>query len=358
MWSHPLNGSGLGGIAATSSTVIFGDRDLSDQQDVFQCLDAKSGEPLWSLQYAAPGALDYGNTPRGTPLIADGRVYLQGAMGHLHCVRLVDGEILWKRNLRTDFGATDELVWGTCGSPLLADGKLIVNPGAAEASIVALDPVTGKVLWAAPGGPAAYGSLMAVELGGVPQVVGHDAESLGGWRLSSGERLWKLTPDLADDFNVPMPVVDGDALIVSSENNGTRRYTFGEDGRIVSRPVAVAENVAPDTASPVVSGGVLVSLFDQLYALDTATLVQRGVFADEAISTYGSLIASDDRLLVAGASGELLLFDLTGGELQLLSRLTLFHEPGGENYAHPALVGSRLYIRGERALQCVDLATR
>jgi len=37
-------------------------------------------------------------------------------------------------------------VWGVCSSPLTVDGRLIVNPGGPEASVVARDPASGAVL--------------------------------------------------------------------------------------------------------------------------------------------------------------------------------------------------------------------
>lgn len=46
----------------------------------------------------------------------------------------------------------EKLAWGLCGTPLLVDDKLIFAPGSPEASIVALDAKTGKVLWKTPGG--------------------------------------------------------------------------------------------------------------------------------------------------------------------------------------------------------------
>ena len=56
--------------------------------------------------------------------------------------------------------------WGFCGSPLLVDNKLILNPGGPAASVVALDPTSGKTIWQTPGRPASYGSLIAGKLGG------------------------------------------------------------------------------------------------------------------------------------------------------------------------------------------------
>ena len=83
-----MTGAGLSGVAATQQYVVVADRDPLDHFDVFRCLDAQSGQQLWQIQYAAPGNLDYGNSPRATPVIRDGLVYLLGAFGDLHCVTL------------------------------------------------------------------------------------------------------------------------------------------------------------------------------------------------------------------------------------------------------------------------------
>src|SRR5207244_7778620 len=123
-----------------------------------------------------------------------------------------------KKNILREFGA--ELVrWGMSASPLIVDGKLIVNPGAKKAAIVALDPADGKLVWQAPGKPAAYASFIAGRFGGIEQIVGYDAISLGGWDPATGRRLWFLFPPERGDFNVPTPVDLGGKLLLATENN-------------------------------------------------------------------------------------------------------------------------------------------
>ncbi len=196
---------GLGGIAATKDYVILGDRDLEDMGDVFRCYDATTGIPLWTLAYPAIGKLDYGNMPRATPLIHGELVYLLGAFGDLHCVRMATGEVVWMRNLVLDFGVETKLIWGMCASPLIADGKLIVNPGAAHASLVALNPGNGDVIWESPGDKHAYASYICGKFGGVQQIVGYERKTVGGWNLQTGERLWTLTPGTRGRFQCPHP---------------------------------------------------------------------------------------------------------------------------------------------------------
>jgi outer membrane protein assembly factor BamB/ABC-type phosphate/phosphonate transport system substrate-binding protein len=357
LWHRDLPRSGLGGIAATDRYVIFGDRDTLDFCDVFHCLSAADGTPLWSVEYPAVGELDYGNSPRATPLIHGDFVFLHGAFGDLHCVRLQTGETVWARNLRLDFNASDKMVWGMCSSPLIVDGKLIVNPGTPEASLAALDPRTGEVIWQTPGDLAGFGSLIAGRLGGVLQIVGHDRRSLGGWDAETGRRLWKLVPPIEGDFNVPTPVIVGDRLLITTENNGTRLYAFEDGGKIVAEPVAQNDELAPDMSTPVVVGSRVFCVWGELFCLDAADgLKTRWTGADEAFGIYGAVIASGQRVLAIGRGGQLVLADTNGDRFQMLSKLKVFGDAREEFYSHPALVGNRLYIRGTRSIVCLELA--
>ena len=167
--------------------------------------------------------MDFSNSPRANPVIFEELVYLLGAFGDLHCVRLADGQVVWKKNIVKDFGA-ELITWGTCSVPLIVDDKLIVNPGAKEASIVALDRLTGQLIWKVAGEPAAYSSFIAGRFGNVRQIVGYDSISAGGWEVETGKRLWKLVPPIEGDFNVPTPININGRLILTSENNGVRFY--------------------------------------------------------------------------------------------------------------------------------------
>src|SRR5262249_47798534 len=153
---------------------------------------AVDGKETWSHRTPAAGNLDYGNSPRATPLIHDRLAYLFGAFGDLTCVELATGKAKWSINIRDEFDATDERNGGMCASRLLAEGKLIVHPGGKDTAIVALDPKTGKAVWKTPGKPAGYGSYITAKLGGTLQIVGYDTETLGGWEAKTGKRLWTL----------------------------------------------------------------------------------------------------------------------------------------------------------------------
>jgi outer membrane protein assembly factor BamB len=345
----------LAGVAATDRHVIVADRNFDDTGDVFRCLDAYTGKDAWTLRYAATGTLDFGNSPRAMPLITRDRAYLLGAFGHLHCVALDTGKVIWKKNLRDAFGADDKLVWGVCSSPLLVDGRLIVNPGGPEASLVALDPQTGDLVWKTPGGPAAFSSFIVGTFGGHRQLIGYDKTSLGGWDPATGKRLWQLIPPRENDFNVPTAIAYGERLIVATENNGCRLYQFNSEGRIDSTPLAHNRDLGPDTHSPVLVGDRLFGVWNSLHCLNAAKELHEIWSHDEPdYDSYCSIVATDDRLLVTPTTGELHLVDARADSYRLISRMKVLEGDSGV-MSHPALVGKRLYLRGSSLLVCIAL---
>jgi len=355
LWKRPLTGLGLSGIAATDRFVLVADKSKKRRDDVWRCLDADTGREVWALRYPAPNEMDYSNSPRAFPVIHDGRAYLLGAFGQLHCVRLTDGEVLWKRNLAADFGA-DVPEWGYCAAPLIVGDRLIVNPGAKDASLVALGRRTGKTLWKSPGAPAAYASLILARLGGVEQVVGYDAISLGGWDPATGKRLWRLVPEVDGDFNVPTPIDLGGRILVTTENNGTRVYAFDRGGRIRPKAVAINEDLRPDTSTPVALGGLVLGCSGVLACLDLGGgLKTLWEAEDDALSDYAALIVgTNGRVLIAAVTGELLLVRPGRRRYELVGRLRAF-EYESEVWSYPAPMPGRLYLRNQKEIRCLLL---
>ena len=354
VWKKAAMTGGLAGLTVCEGRLILAERDFAEEHDLYRCLNADTGELLWLAQFPAPGKLDDGQSPRAAPVFHAGRVYLLGAFGELRCVNAATGKVLWKRHLPREFKAVLP-TWGMCSPPLVVDDLLIVNPGGTNASLAALDCATGRTRWTSPGGPAAYAAFICAELGGRRQIVGYDQHSLGGWDVRTGERLWTLVPPAEGDFNVPTPIALDNGLLVATENNGTRLYRFDQAGRIVPQPVCAAAGLSPDTTTPVVTGGRVFGVSRGLHCLDLEGAL-RPVWQrdDAALRDHASLLADAERVLVVTMGGELLLLDARAAQCRIVSRLRLF--PDDEDvYAHPALAGSRLYLRGASSVLCVDL---
>jgi len=357
VWRAPMTGLGLAGIAATGRRVVVADKSKDGRRDVWRCLDADSGKQLWTVEYGAPDEMDYSNSPRANPVIHGRDVFLLGAFGDLICADLGSGTVRWRRNIVQEFGA--ELVtWGMCAAPLLVDDKLIVNPGAPKASLAALDLRSGKTLWQTPGGQAAYSPFIVGRFGGVRQIVGYDATTLGGWDPDTGRRLWTHRPPEDGDFNVPTPVPVGDKLLLATENNGTRLHGFDAKGRLVAKPLAVNPDLAPDTTTPVALGGLIFgSSGGSLFCLDTSDgLKTLWSHDDDLFMDHASLIGGNGRLLVMTIEGDLQLVAADRKRYRLIGSQNVFGADADEEvWSHPALVGNHLYIRGADAVVSILL---
>jgi outer membrane protein assembly factor BamB len=270
-------------------------------------------------------------------------------------VKLATGKAVWEVNTADEFEPAEAPKWGTCSTPLLAGGRLIVNPGAKDASLAALDAKTGKIVWSSPGRPAGYGSFVLATFAGKEQIIGHDAISLGGWEPETGKRLWQLVPERSGDFNVPTPIPVGDHLLVATENNGTRLLAFDSSGRIDPKPLAVNRRLAPDTHTPVAANGRVFGLWRRLFCLDLSDGLKAVWDSDDpAFTGYGSVVTDGKRVLVVSERGEFVLFDAGAKEFEPLGRMMVLDGEKGM-YAHPAFVGSKAFVRGASSVVRVDL---
>ncbi len=362
VWQTEITSSGVGGLAVASGLVIAGCRNTTDRLDVFVALDAETGDKRWLVSYPAEGKLDYGNSPRSTPVIAGDRVYLFSAFGDLHCLALETGARIWERRLAKDY-QTPRLEWGLTVTPLVVDGLVIAQPGGRNGCLVALDAETGEDVWKTAGGKPGHAALILAEAGGRRQAIGYDAKTLGGWDVRTGERLWSVTPPLDGDFQVPTPIFIDSAggpprLFVTTENNGSRLYAFRADGTVNPQPISAFSRLAPDSHTPVILGDRVYGIHNGVYCLKLSDgLAPAWRLRDRAFVKYGSLIgsAASKRLLAMTLDCRLILLEDRGESVAELGRLML-RDDGTEMLSHPALVGTRLYVRLGEVIACLELA--
>jgi len=239
----------------------------------------------------------------------------------------------------------------------MADERLIVQPGGTAASLVALDPGTGDLIWETPGGKAPYASLIVASLGGRRQIVGCDAVSFCGWDLKNGARLWTLRPEVPGGFHVPSPFVIRGGLILAGEREGARLYEFTAGGIPSAHPVARQQELAPDAQTPVPVGTHIVGLGADgaLLCLDAGTLKVRGRIEDPDLGVYASCISDNrSRVLTLSETGVLFLHRIEGPSFKELGRLRVAGK-GDHLLSHPALVKDRLFLRIGKRVVALDL---
>ena len=166
-WSYAL-GSGYAGPAVVGNRVIVFHRRAD--QEIVEALDLATGKPLWKAEFNATysGGIDSDKGPRCVPVVKDGRVFVFGAAGDLHCVSLDKGEELWSRSLMADY-AGDEGYFGAGSTPLVIGDYVVTNVGGKGAGLVGVEVKTGKTAWQSGNEGASYAAPTAVTVGGKEQ---------------------------------------------------------------------------------------------------------------------------------------------------------------------------------------------
>lgn len=146
-WRMDAIGTGYSAPAIAGGR-IFGMSNRGEEEVVW-ALSEKDGKELWvkPLGPVQTGGFRQGIEGAGCTPTVDGKsLYVLGFGGDLVCMKVSDGEVLWRRNLITDFGGLLP-TWRYNESPLVDGEKVICTPGGVEATMVALNKNTGELIW-------------------------------------------------------------------------------------------------------------------------------------------------------------------------------------------------------------------
>src|SRR5215207_7061782 len=220
LWKRNDLGGGYSGVAVAAGRILS--MSYRGDQEVVWALDETTGEPLWSTPLGPlpkKGDRQYNQGPRCTPTVDGDRLYVVGVGGDLACLETATGKIVWRKNYPSDFKGRMMGGWGYSESPLVDGDKLICTPGSDTAALVALDKLTGKVIWTAdvPGaGGSGYASVMPAEVGGVRMYVTWLKSGVVGVAARDGKLLWRYGKIANSRANIPTPIVRGEHVLVAS----------------------------------------------------------------------------------------------------------------------------------------------
>lgn len=154
-----------------SSIVVQKDRAFTQYQSLtgqfVLCMDANTGKTLWSYRYDWPFEVTglYPG-PYSTPTLSMDHVYFTTPAGSVSCLTL-SGKLVWSRDLKQEFDGkgTD---FGYACSPTVVDRKVILPVGGRGASLVALDAMSGEVVWKTGDESASYVPVLPITINGLP----------------------------------------------------------------------------------------------------------------------------------------------------------------------------------------------
>jgi outer membrane protein assembly factor BamB len=211
---------------------LYGDIDSVDDDSrqtwKLLCLSRRTGQKFWTrdLHQGVPQIKRHTKaTHANSTPAADGRhvVAFLGSEG-LYCYDYL-GRLLWKKDLGTlDSGyyVAPAAQWGFSSSPIIYDGRVIVQCDVQEGSFLAAYAVeTGAELWKT--------TREDVPTWGTPSIY-HDGQRTciavngyrhsGGYDLQTGEEVWRL--EGGGDIPVPTPVIANGSIFLSSAHGPSR----------------------------------------------------------------------------------------------------------------------------------------
>lgn len=357
LWTVSDIGRGYSSPIITGGTLYI-TGDVGSELRVFAFdLD---GKPKWqttngrSWKRSWPGS-------RSSCTVDAGRLFLMNALGRVACLDPANGKELWSVNILERFGGK----YGTWGLAecLLVDGpRVIVTPGGKKALMAALDRNTGKTLWTtepiAKDAPA-YASPILFELAGRRQIASYSGGHAFGVDAESGKLLWKLPWSAGRQMLGIMPVLDGDAVIVSSSS-----IKGGLSARIRLRPTDDGVEAKEVWTAPVDDlHGTSILLDGRLYGSGHRTHkgwacldARTGEILYKASGLVkGSVMYADGRLYCLSENGIMSLLEATTAGFQTRGQFRLAKARKPDVWPHPVICDGRLYLRYHDKLWCYDI---
>jgi outer membrane protein assembly factor BamB len=356
VWKRML-GSGHAGPVVSDNCVIMTHRQGGEI--ITEALAAADGKSLWKHAYPTTYRDSFGfdNGPRAVPCIAAGKVITHGPEGIVQALNFKTGELIWSYDTVAELESPQGYFGRAC-SPLVTDGKVLLNVGGKNAKggagIIALDLATGKLLWQATDDEASYSSpLLLPEDPGVSAFFTRRGILLT--QVSDGKVLadeyFRAKIDASVNAAAPVPCGDGRLLFTAAYDVGADLWQWNKAERKLTNVWKKADTLDGHYTTPVYHAGHVFGLHGRQESGMTlrCIAVADGKIAWEASDHLqgGTLILVGDKILLHSEAGELWIFTADPQKFNLLQRSQITR---AGHRSHDAFSNGQLYARDAEKL--------
>jgi outer membrane protein assembly factor BamB len=342
--------------------------NIGMENEFVQARSTRDGKPVWTMRVGNVGNPNQ-NPPypkaRSTPTVDGDFVYVLSSDGDLACLEARTGKIRWQKSIRKDFaGQPGE--WAYAESPLVDGDVVVVTPGGAEATMVALNKKTGALIWksAVPGADAAgYASAIVVQGGGRKQYVQCLSKGMVGVDAKTGQFLWRNKDVAKGPAQYFTPVARGEFVYGGALGVGGVLVRVKPEASGVSAEQVYFERGLPNG----MGGAVLVG--DNIYGTEVGQNLVAADFTTGKVKWqdksfgWASLAYADGHLYLHGINGDLGLVEATPDGYREKGRFTPPAQPKKKQagpfpegaFAYPVIANGTLYIRDLGTLWAYDI---
>lgn len=357
LWKAESVGKGYASVAVVDGTIYCPGMD-DDSQGYVHAFD-NNGTLKWKAPYGSETQEKMAPGARSTPTIDGDRLYIMSGVGGITCMSIADGKQLWTVDAAAKFQAKPVL-W-VFSESLLVDGDLVfATPGGPDASVVALNKMTGETVWTSKGlsEASAYCSPAIFTFGGRRTLVQWLAESLVGLDVKTGEILWTFHQKVPYDIHANTPVGKDNLLYYSAESGGGV-IEIGADGKSVTSRWTAKDPEILHHGAILHEGHLYGAGFRQsrkLYCLDFAT--GKELWSTDEIGEASTIFA--EGMLYFYESPKKGLVHLVKATPEKYERTGVFQVPDAKDkhWAHPAIANGRLYLRYNGVLYVHDITAK
>ncbi len=355
-WTISNLGEGYGSLAIKADRIYV--QGTSAAASAVFCLNRADGKPIWSTSLGPKVNESRGNGPRGTPTLDGDRLYALTENGDLACLRARDGSAVWRKNILKEYGGENPH-WLISESPLVDGNRLIVSPGGRGAGIVALDKLTGAELWRAKelSETAGYASCIAADIGGVRTYMNFTANAAVGVRASDGKLMWRYDKVSNRTANCATPVfADNKVFFSSAYDTGAALLNLSvQGGEVKAQETYFTRDMMNHHGGMVLLDGYLYGFSNNiLTCLEFAT--GKVMWRDRSVGK-GAVTYADGMLYLLGEKQMVGLAEANPKAYVEKGRFPI-QDMGRESWAHPVVVGGKLYIRNQGMLICYDVKAK
>jgi len=323
------------------------DGKKSAGQETVYCLDARTGKSIWKQSYPAP-LVDYLHEggPCSTPTVDGSIVYTISKHGLLHAYQAKDGKVIWKKDMMKEAGMKRPPEWGFAASPYVLGDQLIIEAGATYS----LNKKTGQVIWKSKTYRPAYGTPTIFKPNGKPMVAVLKTDGLVLLDPTNGKTLDFVKWETSYRTNASTPIVQGDKLFISTGyQRGCALFQWKDnklnkiyENKILSTHMNHA--ILKDGYLYGFDGNVHMAGKKDFVCMKFLTGEEQWRTRDRGLM-IGSLLIADDRMIVLGQKGELVIAKVNPSEFEEITREQVM---GGRCWTMPVLANGSLFLRNAR----------